>query len=267
MRQETLIVIKRCALAKEAADRARAAIETEFPPQPVAPMEAEAATELRSNLDELRRIAIVSGVAEGKGRSMAARRLREEEKQVAEAVADAIEAAVSFTVSFVELAVMRWPAEALRGSDNVEQVNAFEEAYNAIHKVLRATGHDAYNRVTELAESMEEYIQPYDTAIDSIINVGERLRVLYASAAAAMDFTFVPLLELIKCGGTLNVAPLKGLERVLEKSALRPKSRRGMGHVACSSGVRYNGPDLDGPLQTGGTAGKATDENRIIRCE
>eukprot|EP00746_Dinoflagellata_sp_MGD_P141392 gnl/MRDRNA2_/MRDRNA2_74507_c0_seq1.p1 gnl/MRDRNA2_/MRDRNA2_74507_c0~~gnl/MRDRNA2_/MRDRNA2_74507_c0_seq1.p1 ORF type:complete len:1343 (-),score=220.56 gnl/MRDRNA2_/MRDRNA2_74507_c0_seq1:5-4033(-) len=178
------------------------------------PMKLKAAEPLNAGLKDYVGMLISNSVQEKKYRW---------NPEEAEMTRQMIRATQNYIARYLELSE-QWSDEDLNEIANSGVAVKYEEAYDSVHNLIREDA--AYNNLEAAVEECKKKKVTYNDWIDRIAEVGERIVTLYERAARVRYAYFDELMNHIgqEVGVKANLAPLKGLFRVLEKVVMRPHS-------------------------------------------
>lgn len=147
-------------------------------------------------------------------------RFRWKEKEI-EITKGLVSLGAAYIKRYLELSTCWCDDELLKISDSGVAVK-YEEAYNSVHSIIQED--EDYKNLTQAVEMCQKKKSEYNDSIDKIPDVGDRLVALYETAAVVRYGHFNELMTSVgkEAGVQVNLAPLKGLFRVLEKVVMRP---------------------------------------------
>jgi len=128
--------------------------------------------------------------------------------------------------TYTKLLLQKFRIEEVRAEATCKSALAFEEAYEAVHKVVRTKENADYDsfceRAAEAAQMAKAVVAP--NAINEIADASEKLHVAYKRALTLKYQGLVPLLDRLSTAVSVicTIPEVKSIWRVLEKLVLRP---------------------------------------------
>jgi hypothetical protein len=118
----------------------------------------------------------------------------------------------------------KWPDDSLDLIADSSVAEKYEETYASVHSLIQEE--ENYSSLAAAVKECQACKTEYNDTIDRIPDVGERLITLYETASKLRYGRFDKMMKAIgdEAKVEVNLAPLKGLFRVLEKVCMRPAS-------------------------------------------